>query len=118
MWRNRGAPHHSPLDDEKESQMDIILPEAVGTFLLVLLGCGVVANVVLAGTKGFGGGWLLINFGWGLGVFAGVYAAVDTGAHINPAVTFGLWAAGGDLADRSEEHTSELQSREKLVCCL
>lgn len=78
--------------------MDIILPEAVGTFLLVLLGCGVVANVVLSGTKGNSGGWLLINFGWGLGVFAGVYAAVDTGAHINPAVTLGLWATGGDLA--------------------
>ena len=77
--------------------MDIILPEAVGTFLLILLGCGVVANVALAGTKGNGGGFLMVNWGWGLGVFAGVYAAASTGAHLNPAVTFGLWAAGGDL---------------------
>lgn len=76
--------------------MDIILPEAVGTFLLILLGTGVVANVVLGGTKGNGGGWLLINFGWGIGVFAGVYAAVSTGAHLNPAVTFGILASGAE----------------------
>lgn len=88
--------------------MDIILPEAVGTFLLILLGCGVVANAVLSGTKGNGGGWLLINFGWGLGVFAGVYAAVDTGAHINPAVTFGLWAAGGELGPGIEANVSNV----------
>jgi glycerol uptake facilitator protein len=74
--------------------MDIILPEAVGTFLLILLGTGVVANVALAGTKGNGGGFLMVNFGWGLGVFAGVYAAASSGAHLNPAVTIGLWAAG------------------------
>ena len=55
-----------------------------------------VANVILAGTKGFGGGWLLINFGWGLAVFAGVYVAFRSGAHLNPAVTFGLLANGAD----------------------
>ncbi len=62
----------------------IFLSETVGTALLVLLGCGVVANVVLAKTKGNGGGWLLINFGWGLAVFAGVIVSVASGAHINP----------------------------------
>ncbi|GMA30311.1 MIP/aquaporin family protein [Litorihabitans aurantiacus] len=76
---------------------NIFLPELVGTALLILLGGGVVANVVLKGTKGNAGGWLLINFGWGLAVFTGVYAAFKSGAHLNPAVTFGLWASGGDL---------------------
>ncbi|WP_425393458.1 MIP/aquaporin family protein [Agrococcus lahaulensis] len=60
--------------------------------MLVLLGCGVVANVVLKGTKGFGGGFLMINFGWGLAVFAGVIVSIYSGAHINPAVTLGLLA--------------------------
>ena len=69
----------------------IFLTEMLGTAVLLLLGCGVVANVVLPKSKGFGGGWLLICFGWGLAVFAGVYVAAKTGAHINPAVTVGLW---------------------------
>lgn len=73
---------------------DIFFSELMGTGMLVLLGCGVVANVVLAKTKGFGGGWLLINFGWGLGVFAGVFVAFKSGAHINPAVTLGLAIEG------------------------
>ena len=68
------------------------LSEIVGTFLLVLLGTGVVANVALVKTKGFNGGFLMVNFGWGLGVFAGVSAAYYSGAHLNPAVTIGLWA--------------------------
>jgi len=71
----------------------VFVSETVGTAFLLLLGCGVVANVILAGTKGFNGGWLLINFGWGLGVFAGVYVAFRSGAHLNPAVTFGLLAS-------------------------
>jgi glycerol uptake facilitator protein len=64
--------------------------------MLLLLGIGVVANILLVKTKGFGGGWLLVNFGWGLGVFAGVYVAWRSGAHINPAVTVGLLANGAD----------------------
>ena len=75
---------------------DAFVSEALGTALLILLGCGVVANVVLPRTKGFAGGWLLINFGWGFAVFAGVYAAYKSGAHINPAVTIGLWASGAE----------------------
>ncbi|GGC82790.1 glycerol transporter [Tersicoccus solisilvae] len=65
--------------------------ELIGTTLLLLLGCGVVANVALARTKGNGGGFLMVNFGWGLAVFAGVYAAAASGAHLNFAVTVGLW---------------------------
>lgn len=75
---------------------NIFIPEVIGTALLILLGGGVVANVILKGTKGNGGGWLLINFGWGLAVFVGVYAAFKSGAHLNPAVTLGLWASGGE----------------------
>jgi len=74
----------------------VFFSEVAGTGMLTLLGCGVVANVILSGTKGFGGGWLLINFGWGLAVFAAVYVAFRSGAHINPAVTFGLLASGAD----------------------
>ncbi|MCG7427598.1 aquaporin family protein [Helcobacillus massiliensis] len=73
---------------------EIFLYEIAGTAMLILLGVGVVANVIIGKTKGFGGGWLLINVGWALGVFCGVYVAFKTGAHINPAVTFGLLASG------------------------
>ncbi|MCD1287079.1 MIP/aquaporin family protein [Brevibacterium sp. GP-SGM9] len=74
----------------------IFLYEIGGTAMLILLGVGVVANVVLGKTKGNGGGWLLISFGWGLAVFAGVFVAYKTGAHLNPAVTFGILASGAD----------------------
>lgn len=75
---------------------EAMLSEFLGTAVLLLLGAGVVANVILPKTKGFGGGWLLINFGWGLAVFTGVYVAFKSGAHLNPAVTLGIWAAGKD----------------------
>lgn len=52
----------------------IFVSEVMGTAML-LLGCGVVANAILPKTKGFGGGWLLIYFGWGPGVFSGVFVA-------------------------------------------
>lgn len=68
--------------------------ELVGTAMLVLLGCGVVANVVLTKTKGFGGGFLMINWGWGLAVFAGVLVSAYSGALINPAVAIGMLIAG------------------------
>jgi len=69
------------------------ISEILGTGMLVLLGTGVVANVILPKNKGFDGGWLLINFGWGLAVFSGVFVAFKSGAHLNPAVTIGLWVA-------------------------
>ncbi|GIG26641.1 glycerol transporter [Cellulomonas denverensis] len=81
---------------ESISMGEVFLSEFLGTAVLLLLGAGVVANVVLPKTKGNAGGWLLINFGWGLAVFAGVYVAFKTGAHLNPAVTLGIWAAGKD----------------------
>lgn len=74
----------------------VFISEVLGTGMLLLLGVGVVANILLVKSKGFGGGWLLVNFGWGLGVFAGVYVAWKSGAHLNPAVTVGLLANGAD----------------------
>ncbi|MGP3535294.1 MIP/aquaporin family protein [Microbacterium sp. RD1] len=66
------------------------LSEVVGTGVLILLGTGVVANVALAKTKGNGGGFLMVTWGWGLGVFAGVVVAAYSGAQLNPAVSLGL----------------------------
>ena len=77
------------------SNSTIFVSEATGTAMLLLLGCGVVATAILKGSKGEGGGWLLINFGWGLAVMAGVYVAFRSGAHLNPAVTLALAITGG-----------------------
>lgn len=74
----------------------VFLSEVMGTMMLTLLGCGVVANVALKGTKGNAGGFLLVNWGWGLAVMAGVFVAAKSGAHLNPAVTVGLLSSGAD----------------------
>ncbi|KNC17779.1 glycerol transporter [Arthrobacter sp. RIT-PI-e] len=71
--------------------LEVFVAEAFGTMLLMLLGTGVVANVALAKTKGNNGGTLMVNFGWGLAVFAGVYVAALSGAHLNFAVTMGIF---------------------------
>lgn len=74
---------------------NIFVAELVGTAILILLGDGVVANVLLRESKGEGAGWIVITAGWGFAVAAGVYAAgIYSGAHINPAVTLGF-AVGG-----------------------
>ena len=75
--------------------MTAFTAEIIGTFLLILMGCGVNANVVLEGTKGQNSGWIVITTGWALAVFTGVaVTAPYSGAHLNPAVTVGLAAAG------------------------
>ncbi len=75
--------------------MNVYLAEFVGTALLILLGNGAVANVVLAKNKSHGGGWIVITVGWALGVAFAVYAVGNiSGAHINPAVSFGLASIG------------------------
>ncbi|WP_127842623.1 MIP/aquaporin family protein [Actinomyces wuliandei] len=81
------------------SMVEIFLSEAFGTFLLILLGVGVVAAVSLPTSKAKDAGWIVVTWGWGLAVFAGVYGAYATGAHLNPAVTVGLTVAGSDLAE-------------------
>jgi len=75
--------------------MSIYLAEAIGTMLLVLLGDGVVANVLLTRSKGQHSGWIVIATGWGVAVAVAVYAVGRiSGAHINPAVTLALAAMG------------------------
>lgn len=75
--------------------MSNFLAEFIGTALLILLGNGVVSNVVLNQTKGNNSGWIVITFGWGMAVFVAVFTVGDfSGAHINPAVTLGLAIAG------------------------
>lgn len=78
--------------------MSPFIGEFAGTALLIILGQGVVANVVLDKTKGNNSGWIVIAFGWAMAVFIGVYAATKLGGagHINPAVTIAL-AAFGDF---------------------
>ena len=73
----------------------IMLAEIFGTGLLIILGDGVVAGVLLARSKAENAGWIVITTGWGLAVAVGVYAIGSlTGAHLNPAVTIGFAAIG------------------------
>lgn len=75
--------------------MENYIAEFFGTMILLIFGVGVVAGVVLKGTKANGSGWIVITFGWGLGVAMAVYATGwISGAHINPAVTIAEWALG------------------------
>jgi glycerol uptake facilitator protein len=70
------------------------LAELIGTAILIVLGNGVVANVVLQKTKGHGAGWIVITFGWGMAVFVAVFCvSAASGAHLNPAVTLAVAAA-------------------------
>ncbi|MBK9381686.1 MAG: aquaporin family protein [Chitinophagaceae bacterium] len=76
--------------------MSPFLGEFIGTAFLILLGGGVVANVVLNKTYGQNSGWIVISFGWAMAVFLGVYTSVKLGGsgHLNPAVTIALAATG------------------------
>ena len=83
---------HSP---DTLRRVNVFTAELVGTFLLILLGGGVCANVGLKKTAGHDSGWIVITAGWGLAVAMAVYAVVNvSGAHINPAVTLGLASIG------------------------
>ncbi len=69
--------------------------EIVGTALLIVFGCGVVASATLAFSNSYEGGWLMMSIGWGLAVTVAVYTVgAISGAHINPAVSIGLATAG------------------------
>jgi glycerol uptake facilitator protein len=75
--------------------MTPFMSEFIGTSLLIVLGNGVVANVVLPKTKGNNSGWIVIAFGWAVAVFVGVYtSATASGAHLNPAITIAFAAIG------------------------
>jgi len=75
--------------------MSPYVAEFFGTMILILLGNGVVAGVILKGTKSENAGWLTIVMGWGLAVTLAIYAVGRfSGAHLNPAITIALWATG------------------------
>ncbi len=75
--------------------MSIILAEVLGTFILIYLGCGVVAGDLLSFSKAKGSGWIIITLAWGLAVTMAIYAVGNiSGAHINPAVTLALATSG------------------------
>src|ERR1700733_5042287 len=74
--------------------MSIFWGELIGTLILILLGNGVVANVLLSKTKGHNSGWIVISAGWGFAVAIAVYATGwASGGHLNPAVTLGFCLA-------------------------
>jgi glycerol uptake facilitator protein len=78
-----------------------VLGEFAGTFILILLGDGVVAGVLLKRSKSENGGWMVITTGWAMAVMAGVFTAIAFGSpdgHLNPAVTLGAAVATGDFS--------------------
>lgn len=77
-----------------------IFGEFLGTLVLILMGDGVVANVLLKGSKGENSGWIVITAGWGFAVLAGIITSVGVGgvAHLNPAVTVAAAITGGDYS--------------------
>ena len=78
-----------------------VLGELMGTLILILLGDGVVAGVLLKHSKSENSGWIVIATGWALAVMAGVFTAMAFGspdAHLNPAVTLGAAVATGDFS--------------------
>jgi glycerol uptake facilitator protein len=85
--------------------LSIFLAEVIGTALLILLGNGVVACVLLAQSKGQNSGWIVITFGWGMAVMVGAFTVGQfSGAHLNPAVTIGLAIAGNIKWDKVPEY--------------
>ena len=85
--------------------------EFMGTLILILMGNGVVANVLLKRSKGEGSGWIVITAGWAFAVMTGVLTAIACGssdAHLNPAVTVGLAVRSGDFSNLVPYITAQL----------
>lgn len=82
------------------SRSDIFIGETIGTAVLILLGAGVVAAVVLKRSKALNAGWVAITFGWGFAVLIAAYISAPlSGAHLNPAVTLGIAITSGDWSN-------------------
>ena len=84
--------------------------EFIGTMVLILMGNGAVANVLLKKSKAEGAGWMVIATGWGLGVVAGVFTAIACGGegHLNPAVTLGAGVASGEFSKVASYVTAQM----------
>jgi glycerol uptake facilitator protein len=84
--------HQHSINNYKQFYMSPFLAEYTGTALLIVLGGGVVANVLLNNTKGHNSGWMVITLGWAMAVFIGVYTSLKLGGsgHINPAFTIAV----------------------------
>src|SRR5262249_10362993 len=91
----RGIKTLARVGRKEHGRMNPFVAEFIGTAILVTFGNGVVANVVLAKTKGNNAGWIVITTGWALAVFVGVCCSYAvSGAHLNPAVTLAMAQAG------------------------
>src|SRR5258708_2195599 len=91
----RHSPGHSSRQPRAHALVSPLLAEFLGTALLIVLGDGVGANVVLSKTKGNNAGWIVITRGWALAVTIAVYAVNSiSGAHLTPAVSIALASIG------------------------
>ena len=85
--------------------------EFMGTLVLILMGDGVVAGVLLKKSKAENSGWIVITTGWAMAVIAGVFTAIacgSPGAHLNPAVTLGLAIRSGDYSNLPTFFTAQM----------
>lgn len=83
-------------------QTSNFIGELLGTLVLILLGDGVVANILLKGSKGENGGWMVVTAAWGFAVMCGVFIAQKFGspdAHLNPAITIAMAVKSGDWSN-------------------
>ncbi len=92
-------------------QTSNFIGELLGTLVLILLGDGVVANILLKGSKGENGGWIVVTAAWGFAVMCGVFIAQKFGspdAHLNPAITIAMAVKSGDWSNVAPFITAQM----------